>query len=220
MLEPGAGDEAECDPLSYREALEQSCYADWKDGMSAEFSSIIENRTWTYCSTVPVGAHPIGCKWVYILKTNPDGSRGFKVRFVIKGYEQKEIGETFTPVAKLVSLCMILALAALNGWEIDHMDVVTAFLNPPIDDDIYMLLPEGIDWLDPSKPGNITVCKLNKALYGLKGGPPLWYQHIDQFLLSIGFDKSVNDLNLYLSEGRELMLLLYVDDLLLTARHR
>ena len=66
------------------------------------------------------------------MKTNPDGSQRFKARLVIKGYEQTDIGETFAPVAKLASLRMILALAALNGWEIDHMDMVTAFLNPPL----------------------------------------------------------------------------------------
>jgi len=218
MLGPGASNEAECNPLSYREALEQSCYADWEDTMGAEFRSLLENNTWTYCSMVRVGAHLIGCKWVYILKTNPDGSRRYKARLVIKEYEQTDDGETFAPVAKLVTLRMILALAASNGWEIDHMDVVTAFLNPPVNDDIYMLLLEGIDWLDPSKPASITVCKLNKALYGVKEAPHLWYRHIDEFLLTVGFKKSVNDPNLYLTSDRELILLLYPDDLLLTAK--
>jgi len=220
VLEPGASDKAESDPLSYREALEHSCNAAWKEAMGAEFRSLVENNTWTYCSIVPVGAHPIGCKWVYVLKSNPDGSRRFKARLVIKGYQQTDIGETYAPVAKLVSLRMIIALAASNGWELDHMDVVTAFLNPPVKDDIYMLLPEGIEWLDPSKPACSTVCRLNKALYGLKEAPRLWYQHIDEFILSIGFRKSVNDPNVYLSLDHQLILLLYVDDLLLAARNR
>lgn len=69
---------------------------------------------------------------------------------MIKGYEQTDVGQTFAPVAKLVSFRMMLALGALNGWEIDHMDVVTAFLNLPVNDDIYMLMPEGIEWLDPN----------------------------------------------------------------------
>ena len=221
MLGSGASNEAESDPLSYQEALQQSCYANWKHAIEAEFQSLIENKTWTYCSMVPVGAHPIGCKWVYVMKINSDGSRRFKARLVIKGYEQTNIGDTFAPVAKLASLLMILALAALNGWEIDHMDVVTAFLNPPVNDEIYyMVLPEGIDWLDPGKPASMTVCKLNKALYGLKEAPRLWYEEIDRFLLSEGVRKSVNDPNLYLCSDCELILLLYVDDLLLTVKDR
>ena len=139
---------------------------------------------------------------------------------MIKGYEQTDISETFAPVAKLVSLRMILALAALNGWEVDHIDVVTAFLNPAVNDDIYMFLPDGIDWLDPRKPARTTVCKLNKALYGFKEAPRLWYRRIDEFLLSAGFRKSSNYPDLYESIDGELLLILYVDDLLLAAKHR
>ena len=114
MLEPGASNKGAMDPLSYREALEHSCNAAWKEAIGAEFRSLVENNTWTYCSTVPVGAHPIQCKWVYVLKTNPDGSRCFKARLVIKGYKQTDIGETYAPIAKLVSLYMIIALEASN----------------------------------------------------------------------------------------------------------
>ena len=220
VLESGASDEIEEDPLSYREALSQTRSASWKVAMGAEFRSLLKNRIWTYCSMVPDGAHLISCKWVYILKTNPDGSCRFKARLVIRGFEQTEFGETFAPVAKLVSLRMIIALSSLRGWEIDHMDVVTAFLNPPVYDNIYMCLPEGIESLDPTKPTTATVCKLNKALYGLKEAPRLWYNHIDEFLLSIGFRKSENDPNLYQLIDGELVLLLYIDDLLIAAKSR
>jgi len=139
---------------------------------------------------------------------------------VINGYEPSDVGETFAPVARLVSSRIMLALAALNWWEIDHMDVATAFLNSPVNHDIYMLIPEGIELLDPNRPVSMTVCKLNMALYGLKEAQILWYEHIDEFLLSVGFRKSINDVNLYLTPDRELVLLLYVDDLLLMAKHR
>ena len=142
-----------------------------------------------------------------------------KARLDTKEYERTDIGETFAPVTKLVNLRMILALAATNGWEIDRMDVVTAFLNPPVNSNIYMCLPQGIEWLDPSKPASISTCKLNKALYGLKEAPRLRYEHIDEFLLSAGFRKSSNDPNIYLSVDSELLLLLYVDDLLSTAKY-
>ena len=220
MLQVGIGEEVEMDPLSYSEALAQYRAVNWKEAMTAEFRSLNENETWTYCSKAPDGIRPIGCKWVYLLKTNPDGSHRFKARLVIKGYEQTEIGETFAPVAKLVTLRMVLALSTIHGWEIDHMDVVTAFLNPPVNNDIYMFLPEGIDWLDPTKPANTTICKLNKALYGLKEAPRLWYHHIDKFLQSINFQKSTNDPNLYQSTDGELLLILYVDDLLLASKSR
>jgi len=75
---------------------------------------------------------------------------------------------------------MMLALAAVHDWEIEQMDVVTAFLNPKVDGNVYMALPQGIEVDKPQ------VCKLRKSLYGLKQAPRLWYEHIDHFLRSLG----------------------------------
>jgi len=98
---------------------------------------------------------------------------------VVKDYEQVEgtdHGETYAPIAKLVSFRLLLTMAARNVWFIDHMDVVTAFLNPPVEEDIYMNVPEGIEWLEPLfSTENGLICKLKKSLYGLKQAPRLWY---------------------------------------------
>jgi hypothetical protein len=92
----------------------------------------------------------------------------------------------------------------------DHLDVVTAFLNPEIDDnDIYMTLPEG--WPEGPKAPKIIV-RLRKALYGLKQAPRLWHDDINASLLSLGFSQSLADPNLYLrSDG--IMILLYVNNI-------
>jgi hypothetical protein len=92
----------------------------------------------------------------------------------------------------------------------DHLDVVTAFLNPEIDDDnIYMTLPE--EWPEGLNAPKIIV-RLRKALYGLKQAPRLWHDDINAFLLSLGFTQSSADHNLYLcSDG--ILILLYVDDI-------
>jgi len=111
---------------------------------------------------------------------------------------------------------LILALAAQYGWDVDHMDVVTAFLNPRIDrDNIYMEMLLGIDWLasSGSMPSGSALI-LRKALYGLKQAPRLWYKDIDGYLQSIGLRQSAEDPNLYLEQG--VLLVLYVDDLLIT----
>jgi len=165
---------------------------------------------------VPDGMKQIGCKWDFLVKTNPDGTQRFKARLAIKGYEQVpwiDFGATFAPVAKLVSLRLLVALSALNGWEMHHMDVPTAFLNPAIDNDVYMQLPEGIEWLKSTKLNSSTVCKLNKALYGLKQAPRLWCDTIDPQLQTMGLERSKNDSNLYIAKDFDLLLLLYVDDI-------
>jgi len=157
----------EGDLLSYREALSQSCSAKWKKAMQDEFASLLQNHTWDYVDLVPAEANSIGCRWVFRKKINPDGSVRHKAGLVIKGYEQipgVDFGDTFAPVAKLTSLHLILGHAILNGWETHHMDVVTAFLNPPIDNSVFIDLPEGIEYL-AELPHTITACHFKKALY-------------------------------------------------------
>jgi len=95
---------------------------------------------------------PIGCKWIYRRKFNPDGTTRYKARLVIKGYGQKagiDYDETCAPVSKLATFRLLLALAAEHGWYVHQMEVVTDFLNPKIDrDNICMSLPPGIEWLE------------------------------------------------------------------------
>jgi hypothetical protein len=140
--------------------------------------------------TIPTDAHPIDSKWVLRMKRNPDGTIRYKVRLVIRGFQQikgKDYDETYAPVSKLTTFRMMLACAAPFDWQVDHIDVVTAFLNPKIEkDNVYMVLPREIEWIDPRLAGTTTV-RLKKALYGLKQAPRLWYQEINKFLLSIGF---------------------------------
>jgi hypothetical protein len=230
-------DEAEVDlingpenePRTYNAALRSPQAREWKEAMRQEWQALVENHTFDIVQGTKSGntvdesmadtaiEEPIGCKWVYRRKINPDGSTRYKARLVIKGYEQKEgidYDETYAPVSKMATFRMLLALAAQYGWDVDHMDVVTAFLNPKIDrDNILMALPLGIDWLDPSNTSTGNTLILRKALYGLKQAPRLWYEDIDGFLQSIGFRQSAEDPNLYLQPG--VLLILYVDDLLI-----
>lgn len=81
------------------------------------------------------------------------------------------------------------------------MDVITAFLNPKMDrNDLFMSLPEGIEWLDPSLPDEWKAVRVLKALYGLKQAPRLWYDEINSFLLSVKLVQSKKDPNLYRTE--------------------
>ena len=109
---------------------------------------------------------------------------------------------------------MLLSHCVKASWSLDHLDVVTAFLNPKVDrDDIYMQLLEGIDWLDPRLSASQGV-RLLKALYGLKQAPRLWFEDIQAFLLKLGFRQCNEDPNLYIKKG--VIILLYVDDLLIS----
>eukprot|EP00253_Pinus_taeda_P035328 PITA_35328 len=94
------------------------------------------------------------------------------------------------------------------------MDVKTTFLNGKIKEEVYIEQPEGFKTFDHES----HVCKLNRALYGLKQAPRAWYTRINSYFTGLGFTKSEADANLYhiMVEDKPLIIVLYVDDLILT----
>ncbi|KAD3641087.1 hypothetical protein E3N88_30311 [Mikania micrantha] len=110
----------------------------------------------------------------------------YKARLVIKGFRQKEgfdYFDTYSPVTRITSIRLVLAIAALRNLEVHQMDVKTAFLNGDLEEEIYMEQPEGFS--APGQEGK--VCKLVKSLYGLKQAPKQWHQKFDQVMLNNGF---------------------------------
>jgi hypothetical protein len=201
------------DPRTYDDAMSGPLKHEWEAAILEEAKSIQRNETFTIIDDLhrndSTATKPIGSKWVFKTKRNPDGSTRYKARLVIEGYEQTDYGETYAPVGKLTTFRLLISLAAREGWIIDHLDVVTAFLNPEVDDNtLHMVLPEG--W-----PFAGRIVRPNKALYGLKQAPRLLYRHINAFLLSLDFIQSETDPNLYIRNVGNILLLLYVDDMLL-----
>jgi hypothetical protein len=197
-------------PTSYEEAINGPNREEWKRATIEEWNAILENDTFKVFTDyhlkpnlnegtteienhtpiqVPFDIKPIGSKWVYRTKRNPDGTTRYKVALVVKGWQQiqgVDYNEMFAPVSKLTTLHLLLAMCSSHNWKVRHLDVVTSFLNPKIDNDnIYMDLPNGMDWVNEGTPKGAKV-RLLKALYGLKQSPHLWYQAINAFLLSLG----------------------------------
>jgi histone deacetylase 1/2 len=178
-----------------------------QEAMRQEYASLKKNNTFTPVPQCDANSEPIDCKWVYKTKNNPNGTLRCKARLVIKGYKQVEgvnFDETYVPVGNMSTLPYLLGFVAHDQGKMDHLDVVTAFLNPKIDAEVYMEEPDGIEWLEqklstdgiewlepdnPTEPPNSEqyILRLNKALYGLRQAPRLWHKAIDGFLLSIGF---------------------------------
>ncbi|CAI7795648.1 unnamed protein product [Closterium sp. NIES-53] len=202
------------DPRTYTEALASPDAPLWKQAMEKELASIKENDVFELVDP-PKGAYLVGCKWVLKKKLGADGSvERYKARLVAQGYTQREgehYSETFAPVAKATTLRVLLALAASLDLEVEQLDVCTAFLYGILMEEVYMRQPPGYD------DGSGRVWKLKRTLYGLKQSPRGWYKRIDNFLFQHGFACSECDSALYmLKEGeKQLVLFLYVDDLLL-----
>ncbi|GJS93947.1 zinc finger, CCHC-type containing protein [Tanacetum coccineum] len=155
------------DPRTYNEAMQSRDAAFWKEAIDDEIGSIMENNTWVL-SDLPPGCKPLGCKWIFKRKMKVDGTIDkFKARLVIQGFRQKEgidYFDTYAPVARITTIRLLLALAAIHNLVIHQMDVKTTFLNGDLDEEVYMKQPERF-----VMPGNEhNVCKLVKSLYGLK----------------------------------------------------
>ena len=140
---------------------------EWTTAMEEEIATLEENQTWELVPK-PRDVKPISCKWVYKIKTRPDGSiERYKARLVARGFSQQyglDYDETFSPVAKITTVRVLLALAASKSWPLWQMDVKNAFLHGEVDREIYMEQPPGFR----SRENPNYVCKLRKALYGLK----------------------------------------------------
>lgn len=114
--------------------------------MNDEIQALEATNTWSIVPSPP-GKIPIGCKWVYKTKRYPDGTvERHKARLVAKGYNQKEginFLDTFSPVAKMVTVKSVLALSAIKKWHLHQLDISNAFLNGDLYEEVYMQLPLG-----------------------------------------------------------------------------
>ena len=114
--------------------------------MKSKMDSMYSNQVWTLVDALG-GVTPIGCKWVYKEKIGADGQvETYKARLVAKGFRQKQgidYDETFSPVAMLKSIRIMLTIATYHDYEIWKMDVKTAFLNGYLEEEVYMSQPEG-----------------------------------------------------------------------------
>jgi hypothetical protein len=148
--------------------------------------SILSNGTWEL-SELPFDCKPIGCKWVFKKKLRPDGTIDkYKARLVTKGYTQKEgedFFDTYSPVARMTTIRVLLPLAASYGLIVHQKDVKTTFLNGELDEEIYMDHPDGFVVRGEEQ----KVCKLLKSLYGLKQAPKQWHEKFDTTLTSAGY---------------------------------
>ncbi|MCH82453.1 retrovirus-related Pol polyprotein from transposon TNT 1-94, partial [Trifolium medium] len=201
------------EPTSYKQALN---VPEWLEAMRAEYDALLTNKTWSLFP-LPNNRQAIGCKWVFRLKQNPDGTLNkYKARLVAKGFHQKpgfDYNETFSPVVKPVTVRTVLSLAVTNHWPIQQLDINNAFLNGLLDEEVYMVQPPGFEAADKS-----LVCKLHKALYGLKQAPRAWFERLRSALVKLGFSPSKCDPSLFTlhANHHSTFLLVYVDDIIIT----
>jgi histone deacetylase 1/2 len=186
--------------------------------MEAEFAALQRNQTWTLVERPP-GAKVISGKWVFTHKFGADGTLDkYKARWVVRGDLQREgidFGETFTPVVKPATIRSVLTVIASKQWPAHQLDVSNAFLHGNLSERVYCQQPAG--FVDPDRPD--AVCLLSRSLYGLRQAPRAWFTRFMEFVTSVGFTQCRSDSSLFilLTATGTAFLLLYVDDMVLSA---
>ncbi|PKU78648.1 Retrovirus-related Pol polyprotein from transposon TNT 1-94 [Dendrobium catenatum] len=201
-------------PKTYAQAIK---HPHWRQAMSEEFHALQKQSTWTLVPA-PAQTPILGCKWTFKTKLLPNGQVDrYKARLVAQGYDQQygvNYTETFSPVAKMTTIRILLTLALNRNWEIRRLDVSNAFLHGDLSETVYMRQPPG--FVDTTSPS--AVCKLNKSLYGLKQAPRQWFEKLTTFLQHQGFRFTRSDPSLltFRRNTIQIFLLIYVDDILIT----
>ena len=179
------------DPLTYHHAMDDSNKDKLQVAMNKEMESMYSNSVWELIDPLE-DVRLIGCKWIFKRKRGIDGKvETFKARLVAKGYTHKEgvdYEETFSPVAMLKSIRILLSIVACLDYEIWKMDVKTAFLNGYLKESIYMMQPEGF----MAKGQQKKVCKLLRSIYGLKQASRSWNLCFDETIKTYGFEQNVD----------------------------
>jgi len=157
----------------------------WKKAILEKMNALDRNETWEIVEQ-PRGKKTVGCKWVFTIKFKSDGSlERYKARLVAKGFTQTygiDYLETFTSVAKLNSIRVLLIIAVNLDWPFQRLDVKNAFLNGTLEEEVYMDPPPGFE-----ERYGTRVCKLKKSLYGLKQSPRAWFERFTQFVKKQGY---------------------------------
>ncbi|KAL6332879.1 hypothetical protein AAG906_019391 [Vitis piasezkii] len=186
------------EPNTLQEAIS---HPKWKEAMNEEFRALMKNKTWSLVP-LPSDRTSVGCRWVFKLKRNPDGSISrYKARLVAKGYSQVpgfDFSETFSPVVKPTTIRVVLAILCFSKLEV-YMD------QPPCFD-------------GRTNQDQKLVCKLHKALYGLKQAPRAWFDKLKISLQQFGFSSTKSDQSLFVrfTNCSSLFVLVYVDDIVVT----
>ena len=184
------------EPTSYKDAMKTPNAKEWNQACVEEMKAQDKNRSWSL-TYLPQGRKLIKSRWVFKRKTDSEGNLGrFRACLVAKGFSQiagVDYSETFAPVARHESIRLLLSIAARENLIAQQWDIKTAFLYGLLDGELYMAQPEGfVDMQNSNK-----VCKLHKAIYGLKQAGRRWNVKLSSVLKQFKFKQCLKDESIF-----------------------
>ena len=207
-------------PNSYPEARRSIRWPEWKEAMELQLCKLIAANTWER-AILPAGVRAVPCKWVFAFKEGSKASEAVAhgdtlctARLVARGDLQQrgiDYDQTFAPVVKLVSLRILLTIAAMLDIDLEHWDVVAAFLNEELEETVYMKQPPGFH------DGTGCVFRLKKSIYGLHQSAHCFYQYIDKLMADIHWRKLNSEWAIWFLPCGIAFIASHIDDFLVSA---
>lgn len=220
-------------PVSLQEALTGPDGPAWRDALNKEFRNLVRLNVFKARDRRKGQNRPLSVRHVLKAKTDQNGDISeYKIRTVIRGFEQREgidFNETYAAVSKAPTWRILLTIAASLDWEIDQVDVVAAFLNGNLEEQVLIEIPEGFkEFLDKYPNENTIgfdhdrdqVLEVYKSLYGLKQAPRQWQKRLTTVLTGLGFHQLITDNAIYTHYTKKVIIGTYVDDLLIMGPNR
>jgi hypothetical protein len=209
------------EPKTLQEALSSPNRTQWLSAIHAEVRSLQAKGVYRLVDRT-LKMKVLGSKWVFKVKRDQDGNIiKFKARYVVKGFMQRfgvDYTDTYANVADIDTIRLLLAMACFYDWECDTVDIVTAFLNGDLEEEVYM---DQIEGFEEGLAGK-KVCMLLKSIYGLKQAPRTWQQSFYKHLRKLGFTQLRTDSAVFIrrSNGTPVIILIHVDDMAIMSPSR
>jgi Reverse transcriptase (RNA-dependent DNA polymerase) len=182
--------------------------------MHEELEALKAKGVYEEVAELPLGRKAVQCKWVLHIKRDQNGQIScFKGCLVAKGFTQifgQDFTFTFAPVARWDSIRSVLCITTMNDYELCHIDVKNAYLNAPLQEEIYMVAPDG---------SGSKYWRLYKGLYGLRQAGRQWYLHLHKAYHSLGYTRCESDWSVYVQKSPTALTIsaTSVDDLLIAS---
>ena len=210
------------EPKSYRDLHNHPYGAQFKEACKKELHTLLSKGTWRVMDQQRASGRILPLKWVFLYKFDADGFlQKCKARICVRGdlQDTASLETTYAATLAAKSFRVAMAVAAKFDLEVKHYDVVNAFLNANVNGDVFCRLPDGfkdLGFLPADIAAGDKVAQLDKALYGLRDSPLLWYKEFSTTLEQHGLTKSSEEPCVFTTD--KCLILFYVDDILVLYR--
>ena len=208
---------------TYHQAMRSPEAEGYRKAMATEIEALERNKTWELVlrsEMIARGRTALPGTWAFRKKRFPDGRvKKYKARYCVRGDKQiagVDFFESYAPVVAWTTVRLVLTLALIFDLKTHTIDYTNAFAQPPLDEEVYIELPQSFSAPDDGD----YVLRLRKSLYGMRQAALTWFQHLSNHLSQRGFNPSVIDPCLFVCTERLLFVLVYVDDVIIIGREQ